>query len=226
MFYTKRLMLRNLDPRCDTSTWQHWLNTVSTARVFRTEGLRPTSTEDVSATVTKVAKGGDILPCLAICLLPSDEQTHPDKLLPSDDLFVKTDGSARYPMIGCLNLRGSPTPTVNVTNRTASLGIFLMEAYTGKGYGPEVLEWVFWYLFDALGLHRLEILTLASNKPARKAYEKVGFVEEGRARKAIFQDGVWEDVVSLAVLEEDYWARKKKKVDGDDEEIECTYKTF
>ena len=101
-----------------------------------------------------------------------------------------------------------------------------MEAYTGKGYGPEVLEWVFWYLFDALGLHRLEILTLASNKPARKAYEKVGFVEEGRARKAIFQDGVWEDVVSLAVLEEDYWARKKKKVDGDDEEIECTYKTF
>ena len=117
-------------------------------------------------------------------------------------------------MIGCLNLRGSPTPAVSVTNRTASLGILLNEEHQGKGYGPEVLEWVFWYLFDVLGLHRLEIQTLASNDPARRAYEKVGFVEEGRLRKAIFQDGVWEDVVCLAVLEEDWvgWKGQTKAI--------------
>ncbi|TFY73853.1 hypothetical protein EWM64_g10159 [Hericium alpestre] len=40
-----------------------------------------------------------------------------------------------------------------------------------------------------------------------------GFVEEGRNRKAAWIEGWWCDLILMAILEDEYWATKRK-IDG------------
>ena len=61
--------------------------------------------------------------------------------------------------------------------------------------GDEVLE--------ELGYHRLELEIYAFNERACAHAERVGFVREGRKRKAYLKDGEWVDSVLYALLAED-----------------------
>jgi RimJ/RimL family protein N-acetyltransferase len=42
-----------------------------------------------------------------------------------------------------------------------------------------------------------------ANRAAVRVYEKVGFVEEGRARDTIRHDGEWHDMVLMSRLEDE-----------------------
>lgn len=50
------------------------------------------------------------------------------------------------------------------------------------------------------GLERVELEVLASNTPAIKLYEKVGFVAEGVMKKARKIDGAYDDMVEMALF--------------------------
>ena len=52
-------------------------------------------------------------------------------------------------------------------------------------------------------LHRISLTVVAENTGARKVYEKVGFVEEGRIREAFRRDGKWYDRIIMGLLEGD-----------------------
>jgi RimJ/RimL family protein N-acetyltransferase len=49
-------------------------------------------------------------------------------------------------------------------------------------------------------LHKISLTVLAENHAARRLYEKVGFVEEGRLREVFRRDGQWLDKVTMGLL--------------------------
>jgi RimJ/RimL family protein N-acetyltransferase len=58
-------------------------------------------------------------------------------------------------------------------------------------------------LLHELGYHRLELEIYAFNERACLHAERVGFVREGRKRKAYLKDGEWVDTVLYAIVAED-----------------------
>ena len=80
------------------------------------------------------------------------------------------------------------------------------EEHRGKGIGREALSLLLRYAFDTLGLRRVELTVFAENSRARLCYLKAGFTEEGVARQKTWKNGKFHDIVSMAVLR-DEWAK-------------------
>ncbi len=59
------------------------------------------------------------------------------------------------------------------------------------------------HLVFELGFHRLELEIYAFNERACAHAERVGFVREGRKRKAYLKDGDWVDTVLYGIVAED-----------------------
>lgn len=51
-----------------------------------------------------------------------------------------------------------------------------------------------------MGLERVELEVFASNAPAIALYEKMGFVTEGVKKRARKLDGLYDDVVQMALF--------------------------
>ena len=82
---------------------------------------------------------------------------------------------------------------------TLSIGIGKPE-HRSQGYGSEALRLVLQYAFCELNLHRVGLEVIAYNERAIRAYKRIGFVEEGRAREYVFRDGKRYDRVSMGLL--------------------------
>ena len=78
----------------------------------------------------------------------------------------------------------------------------------GKGYGGEATALMVDHAFSALNLHRVALSVFAFNERAIRAYLRVGFVDEGRSREAIWRDGRWWDEIHMSVLEPEWRARR------------------
>jgi RimJ/RimL family protein N-acetyltransferase len=90
-------------------------------------------------------------------------------------------------------------------NRHATLGIALGREYLGRGYGTDAMRVAVSYGFRELGLHRVALSVAPFNQAGIRAYEKAGFVVEGRRREKVLHDGHWYDEVLMSVLEQE-WA--------------------
>ena len=77
----------------------------------------------------------------------------------------------------------------------------------GRGYGTEATELMLEHAFRRLVLHRVALSVFEFNTRAVRSYEKCGFVEEGRAREAIFRDGRYYDEIHMSILAEEWEAR-------------------
>lgn len=87
--------------------------------------------------------------------------------------------------------------------RSADLQIRIgNSAMLGQGLGSEAVELLVDHGFRHLNLHRIALQVFATNVRAVKAYEKCGFLHEGRLRDAAFIDGDWVDVLCMARLRE------------------------
>jgi RimJ/RimL family protein N-acetyltransferase len=91
-------------------------------------------------------------------------------------------------------------------NRLAHLGIALRPAARGKGLGTDIVRVLCHYGFVLLGLHRLQVDTLADNTSMIKAAVSVGFREEGVNREAVWVAGEFLDEVVLGMLVSE-WSR-------------------
>ena len=74
----------------------------------------------------------------------------------------------------------------------------------GKGYGLEASVLLLRHAFDKLNLHRVELGVHEDNAAARRLYERLGFVEEGRLRQAFLRDGRFVDMVAMGLLAADF----------------------
>lgn len=90
-------------------------------------------------------------------------------------------------------------------NRTAIFGIALGEkAYWGQGYGTDATRTMLRFAFGELNLHRVELEVYDFNPRAMRCYEKAGFRHEGTRRQALFRDGRYWDVHTMAVLQAEF----------------------
>jgi RimJ/RimL family protein N-acetyltransferase len=69
-----------------------------------------------------------------------------------------------------------------------------------KGYGSQALTMLLRYSFGELNLYRVTAVVPAYNEGALHLFQKFGFVEEIRRRKAIHRDGEFWDIVSFGLL--------------------------
>ena len=93
---------------------------------------------------------------------------------------------------------------VNERSRIARLErLAVHPAFRGRRLADEAARLFQRLLLEELGFHRLELEIYAFNQRACAHAERVGFVCEGRKRKAYLKDGEWVDTVLYALLAED-----------------------
>jgi RimJ/RimL family protein N-acetyltransferase len=101
---------------------------------------------------------------------------------------------------------------VDLRDRRASLAIGIEDAgQLGKGLGSEAIALALGYAFNVLGLHRVSVRVVDYNLRAIRAYQKCGFVIEGREREAAFVDGIWHDDLMMAILDREYAEIQRSK---------------
>jgi RimJ/RimL family protein N-acetyltransferase len=93
-------------------------------------------------------------------------------------------------------------------DRCATIGIALGREYIGRGYGTDAMRVIVSYGFREMGLHRIQLGVAPFNPAGIRAYEKAGFVEEGRLRESVLHDGRWYDEVLMSVLDHEWAARR------------------
>lgn len=96
-------------------------------------------------------------------------------------------------------------------HRHTEIGITILPAYQGRGYGREAIEWALDYAFRRAGLHRVRIRAYGWNVGALRLYEKIGFKVEGREREAFWNDGRWWDGVDMGMLEGEWWGMRRER---------------
>jgi ribosomal-protein-alanine N-acetyltransferase len=81
-----------------------------------------------------------------------------------------------------------------------SVGYWVGEPFTRRGYTLAAVEAVARFCFESLGLHRVEAACIPSNTASRGVLLKAGFEEEGLARAYLKIDGVWRDHLLFGLL--------------------------
>jgi diamine N-acetyltransferase len=90
-------------------------------------------------------------------------------------------------------------------SRVAELGIFIGEkSYWNQGIGTRVMGLLLKYGFETLNLNRIFLEVFEDNKRAIRAYEKAGFVHEGRKRQAMYKGGRYKDILLMSVLRSEW----------------------
>ena len=98
---------------------------------------------------------------------------------------------------------------INWTTRSAEVGLFIGEkSCWNKGYGTEIMQLLLRLGFDNFNLNRIFLRVDEANKGGIRAYEKAGFVHEGRFRQGNFRDGKYSDMLLMSVLRTE-WNPKK-----------------
>jgi ribosomal-protein-alanine N-acetyltransferase len=104
-------------------------------------------------------------------------------------LGIFRKGDEAGPLLGHVNfnqiVRGGFQATI--------LGYSLDRRMVGKGIMSEALAGAIPYVFDTLGLHRVQANYIPTNERSGKVLRRLGFVVEGYARDYLFIGGAWRD---------------------------------
>ncbi|MDR6899147.1 RimJ/RimL family protein N-acetyltransferase [Rhizobium miluonense] len=96
---------------------------------------------------------------------------------------------------------------VNPQDKRATMAIGIYDpALLGKGFGTEAIMLLLRHAFGEMELHRIGIRVLAYNQRAIRAYEKCGFVVEGRERETAYVNGSWHDDIMMGLLDREFLA--------------------
>jgi [ribosomal protein S5]-alanine N-acetyltransferase len=87
--------------------------------------------------------------------------------------------------------------------QAAALGYWIGASFSGRGLMTEAVRAVVPFAFETLRLHRVEAACQPHNAGSRRVLEKAGFVQEGVARRHLKINGVWQDHLLFALLEDD-----------------------
>jgi diamine N-acetyltransferase len=93
---------------------------------------------------------------------------------------------------------------IDWVNRSGEYGIQIGESdYQGSGVGYQATLRILEHAFYDLNLNRVHLSVLENNEKAISLYKKIGFVEEGKLRKAVYKNGQYIDLIYMAILKEE-----------------------
>lgn len=120
--------------------------------------------------------------------------------------FVKGNIERGYPQIvaasvadgvvGWCDVLPKPRP---VYRHSGVLGMGVLPQYRGQGIGTQLIQTAL-AMARAAPLHRVELTVREHNTNAIALYKKVGFVTEGVRLDAVCVDGVYEDIITMAIV--------------------------
>ena len=118
---------------------------------------------------------------------------------------VSADGSVQ--LLVCAD--GEPVGTVGLDDTddrsdAAELGYWVAPDHHRQGYGTAAAELLVGYVFDQLGLHRVEARVFEFNDASQTLLEGVGFTQEGVHREVAFIDGEYQDACWYGLLEDEW----------------------
>ena len=88
-------------------------------------------------------------------------------------------------------------------SQACTLGYWVGLPYARRGRMSASLRAVVPFVFETLGLHRIEASCLSANAASIRLLEKLGFRREGLARRYLMINGHWQDHLLYALLEDD-----------------------
>lgn len=180
MIYGKRIRLRHVE-RADLPFFVDWLNDPEVRRSLALY-LPLSQAEEEKWFENILSVGGDERP-----------------------LVIEARRQDGWEMIGNSGFHG-----VDWRNRSAEVGIFIGDqSYWNQGYGTEVMRLLLQHGFTTLNLHRIFLRVFEDNARAIRAYEKAGFVLEGRQRQAEFREGRYLDVLIMSLLRPEWHAEEE-----------------
>jgi len=105
--------------------------------------------------------------------------------------------------------RQRPVGLVNFTkidrcNNRCSWGFYLGETDVPPGTGLLMGYLSMEYVFKSLNIRKLCSQVLGNNQRSIRYHHKLGFKEEGRLLKHVFHNGVYVDVIVLALFNDDW----------------------
>lgn len=180
MIYGKRIRLR-ADERSDLPKFTEWLNDPDVRRYL---SMRlPVSLANEEGWFESMLKS------------PREEQS----------LAIEVRDGDGWRLIGNCGIFD-----IDSTVRSAEVGIFIGDkSCWNKGYGTEVMSLLLEHGFGTLNLNRVFLRVDADNKGGIRAYEKAGFVHEGRFRQGTFHDGEYRDMLFMSVLRSEWTAKPR-----------------
>lgn len=94
-------------------------------------------------------------------------------------------------------------------NKVAMVGIGIGDKeYLGKGYGTDAMKLMLEFLFEEYNVNKVKLGVFAFNERAIKSYQKCGFKTEAILREILFRFGKYHDMISMAILREDYYKNR------------------
>jgi len=189
MILGERIRLRR-DERSDIPKFVEWLNDPDVTRY-----LSPQMALPLAAAVEENWFE-------AMCKRPPEEQSLAIEIreaLPSTGI-IPGEGRDGWKLIGNCGFFD-----FNHITRQAEVGIFIGDkSCWNQGYGTEVMRLLLRVGFETLNLNRIYLRVDAENRGGMRAYEKAGFVLEGRLRQAAYVDGDYQDLLIMSVLRSEW----------------------
>jgi RimJ/RimL family protein N-acetyltransferase len=93
---------------------------------------------------------------------------------------------------------------------TAEWGFAIGSAFWGTGVFKASADLVLEFVFDTVGVHRLEARAAVRNGRGTGALRKTGAVQEGLLRKSFLRNGEYLDQVLYAILSDDWRAAREE----------------
>ncbi|GAB3914721.1 hypothetical protein GCM10011575_41010 [Microlunatus endophyticus] len=88
--------------------------------------------------------------------------------------------------------------------RHAEVGIALAAEARGRGIGTSAIAQIVEFAFVRCNLRRVHLEVIESNRGAIRAYQKAGFVVEGRQREHAWVRGRYEDILRMGLLRSEW----------------------
>jgi RimJ/RimL family protein N-acetyltransferase len=110
-----------------------------------------------------------------------------------DPLFVAV---SKGEVIGWCDITVKERP---IYAHSGVLGMGLLPLFRGQGIGAGLIRQSL-AAARTFGFHRVELTVRENNTKAMELYRKVGFRIEGTQRDAVQVDGVYEDMILMAIL--------------------------
>lgn len=86
--------------------------------------------------------------------------------------------------------------------QSGTLGYWMGAPYAGQGMMSEAVQALVPFAFTTLRLHRVEAACIPTNAASIRLLQKSGFVQEGYARKYLCINGLWQDHLLFARVNE------------------------
>ena len=166
-----------------------------TPLILEASGLRLRSTRDEEIAFVREAEAA---PENSVFVGQWSDTVHAGCMRDGDCRHLVIEDPAEGELLGYVLLQGLRDPNLSMLLRR------LVVAKKGRGAGPRAVEAVIRFCFEECNYHRLWLDVREDNAPARRMYERFGFVVEGCDRENVRLDGGYLSTLRMSMLDREF----------------------